>query len=150
MLLLIIILWLQKSFYYFWTLNVKSNHIKLKNIAEIIRELREQNGLLLRQVAAEIEIDQALLSKIERGERMPTKDQVIRLAKFYKVDLNEFLIAFISDKLVYELQNEEVALKAMQVLKRKLTISLKRKMADKKLIEKLLMSCRAIALTGLG
>ena len=78
MLLLIIILWLQKSFYYFWTLNVKSNHIKLKNIAEIIRELREQNGLLLRQVAAEIEIDQALLSKIERGERMPTKDQVIR------------------------------------------------------------------------
>jgi len=124
MLLLIIILWLQKSFYYFWTLNVKSNHIKLK---EIIRELREQNGLLLRQVAAEIEIDQALLSKIERGERMPTKDQVIRLAKFYKVDLNEFLIAFISDKLVYELQNEEVALKAMQVAEKKINYIAKKK-----------------------
>jgi len=127
MLLLIIILWLQKSFYYFWTLNVKSNHIKLKNIAEIIRELREQNRLLLRQVAAEIEIDQALLSKIERGERMPTKDQVIRLAKFYKVDLNEFLIAFISDKLVYELQNEEVALKAMQVAEKKINYIAKKK-----------------------
>jgi transcriptional regulator with XRE-family HTH domain len=48
----------------------------LKSIGEIIRELREQKSLLLRQVAAEIEIDQALLSKIERNERMPTKEQV--------------------------------------------------------------------------
>ncbi len=99
----------------------------MKNIAEIIRELREQNGLLLRQVASEIEIDQALLSKIERGERMPTKDQVIRLAKFYKVDLNEFLIAFISDKLVYELQDEEVALKAMQVAEKKINYLTKKR-----------------------
>lgn len=99
----------------------------MKNISEIIRELREQNGLLLRQVAAEIEIDQALLSKIERGERMPTKDQVIRLAKFYKADPNEFLIAFISDKLVYELQDEEVALKAMQVAEKKINYIIKMK-----------------------
>lgn len=96
------------------------NYIKLKRIAEIIRELREQKGLLLRQVAAEIEIDQALLSKIERGERMPTKEQVVRLATFYKVDVNEFLIAFFSDKLVYEVLDEEVALKAMQVAEKKI------------------------------
>ena len=97
----------------------------MKKIADIIRELREQNGLLLRQVAAEIEIDQALLSKIERGERMPTKEQVIRLAKFYKVDEREFLVAFLSDKLVYEVQDEEVALKAMQVAERKINYIVK-------------------------
>jgi len=93
----------------------------LKKIAEIIRERREHNRLLLRQVASEIEIDQALLSKIERGERMPTKEQVIRLAKFYKVDEKDFLIAFLSDKLVYELQNEEMALQAIQVAEQKIT-----------------------------
>lgn len=65
-------------------------------------------------------MDQALLSKIERGERMPTKDQIVKLAKFYKVDLDETLITFFSDKLVYEVQNEEVALKAMQVAERKI------------------------------
>jgi transcriptional regulator with XRE-family HTH domain len=92
----------------------------LKTTAELIRELREKNGLLLRQVAAEIEIDQALLSKIERGERMPTKDQIVRLAKFYKVDLDETLITFFSDKLVYEVQDEDVALKAMQVAEKKI------------------------------
>ena len=103
----------------------------MKNLAEITRELREQKGLLLRQVAAEIEIDQALLSKIERGERMPTKEQVVRLAKFYHVDPNEFLIAFISDKLVYELKDEELAIKAMQVAEMKINYIIKMK-NDKK------------------
>jgi HTH-type transcriptional regulator, competence development regulator len=93
----------------------------LKTTAELIRELREKNGLLLRQVAAEIEMDQALLSKIERGERMPTKDQIVRLAKFYKVDLDETLITFFSDKLVYEVQDEDVALKAIQVAEKKIS-----------------------------
>ena len=91
------------------------------------RTLREQNSLFLRQVAAEIEMDQALLSKIERGERFPTKEQVIRLAKFYKVNVNELLIAFLSDKLVYELQDEEMGLKAMQVAEKKINYNLKLK-----------------------
>lgn len=93
----------------------------MKKIAEIIREQREQKGLLLREVAAKIEIDQALLSKIERGERMPTKEQVIRFAKFYKIDQGDLLIAFLSDRLVYELLDEEMALKAMQVAEKKIT-----------------------------
>jgi HTH-type transcriptional regulator, competence development regulator len=92
----------------------------LKKIGEIIRELREQKSLLLRQVAAEIEIDQALLSKIERNERLPTKEQVKRFAKFFGKNENELLVAFLSDKLVYEVRNEEVALKAMQVAEKKI------------------------------
>ncbi|MFZ5970137.1 MAG: helix-turn-helix domain-containing protein [Bacteroidota bacterium] len=99
----------------------------MKTTAELIRELREKNGLLLRQVAAEIEIDQALLSKIERGERFPTKEQVIKLAKFYKVDLDETLVTFFSDKLVYEVQDEDVALKAMQVAEKKINYLIKSK-----------------------
>lgn len=92
----------------------------MRTTGQYIRELREKRGLLLRQVAAGIEIDQALLSKIERGERLPTKAQVMRLAQFYKIDLNEILIAFLSDKLVYEVRNEEVALRAIQVAEKKI------------------------------
>lgn len=99
----------------------------MKKIGEIIRELREKRSLLLRQVAAEIEIDQALLSKIERNERMPTKDQVKRFAKFFDKNENELLIAFLSDKLVYEVQDEEVALKAMQVAEKKINYIIKNK-----------------------
>ena len=97
----------------------------MKRIGEIIRELREQKSLLLRQVAAEIEIDQALLSKIERNERMPTKEQVKRFAKFFGKSENELLVAFLSDKLVYEVRDEEVALKAMQVAEKKINYIIK-------------------------
>ena len=99
----------------------------MKKIGEIIRELREKRSLLLRQVAAEIEIDQALLSKIERNERMPTKDQVKRFAKFFGKDENELLVSFFSDKLVYEVRDEEVALKAMQVAEKKINYIIKSK-----------------------
>lgn len=61
-----------------------------------------------------------MLSKIERNERMPTKEQIRRFAKFFGKDENELLIAFLSDKLVYEVQDEEVALKAMQVAEKKI------------------------------
>lgn len=107
--------------------NCQVKSVQVKKIAEIIREQREQKGLLLREVAAKVAIDQALLSKIERGERMPTKDQVIRFAKFYKIDEGDLLIAFLSDKLVYELLDEDVALKAMQVAEKKITYLIKLK-----------------------
>ncbi len=99
----------------------------MKRIGEIIRELREEKSLFLRQVAAEIEIDQALLSKIERNERMPTREQVKRFAQFFGTDENELLVAYLSDKLVHELLNEEMAVKAMQVAEKKINYIIKNK-----------------------
>lgn len=98
-----------------------------KKIGQLVRDLREKKQLLLREVAAEIEIDQALLSKIERSERLPTKDQVIRLARFFGQKEDEFLIAFFSDRLVYEVQDESLALKAMQVAEEKISYMIKKK-----------------------
>jgi len=97
----------------------------LKSIGEILRELREKKSLLLREVAAKIEIDQALLSKIERNERMPTKEQVKRFAKVIGKEEKELLVAFLSDKLVYEVRNEEVALEAMYVAEKKINFIIK-------------------------
>ena len=37
-------------------------------IGEQIRKLREANNILLRQLAATLDVDQAMLSKMERGE----------------------------------------------------------------------------------
>lgn len=91
----------------------------MKKLSDIIRGLREQKGYLLRQVASEIEIDQALLSKIERSERLPTREQVIRLAKFYNANENELLVAFMSDKLVNDVYREEYALEALKLAEKK-------------------------------
>ena len=95
----------------------------MKTIGNILRELREEKGLLLREVGAELSLDPTLLSKIERDERMPTREQVKALANFYKEQENEVLIAWLSDKLVYEVQNEELGLDAMKVAEAKIKYS---------------------------
>jgi transcriptional regulator with XRE-family HTH domain len=92
----------------------------MKNIGDTLRALRESKGLLLREVGAELSLDLTLLSKIERNDRMPTKEQVKALSKFYEDKKNEVVIAWLSDKLVYEIQNEDLGLEAMKVAEQKI------------------------------
>jgi len=87
----------------------------------IIRKLREGKQLPLRTVAAFLDIVQAILSKIERGNRVANRELVIKLAEFFKIKENDFLISWLSDKLVYEVVDEDVALKALQVAEEKVS-----------------------------
>lgn len=51
-----------------------------------IKELREEKGLLQRQLAAVLEIDTPMFSKIERGDRRAKREQVIKLAEYLNQD----------------------------------------------------------------
>lgn len=82
---------------------------------EKIRELREERAQPLRTVAAFLDIDQAILSKIERGLRKANREQVVKLADFFGLAENELLVPWLSDKLVYEVADEDIALQALQV-----------------------------------
>jgi len=90
------------------------------SIGEQIRKLREESGLPLRKVAAELDIDQSVLSKIERGERKASKDQIILIAKIFKVDKNELLINYLSDIVLHDLKNEELATDVLKVAEQKI------------------------------
>lgn len=91
----------------------------MDNLGETIRKLREEKELPLRTVAAYLDIDQAILSKVERGQRNATREQVIKLAEYFKVKESDLLVSWLSDKLVYEVADEQVALKALQVAEEK-------------------------------
>ncbi|MCF0185762.1 MAG: helix-turn-helix transcriptional regulator [Bacteroidaceae bacterium] len=71
-----------------------------------IRELREEKGLLQRQVAASLEMDSCLYSKIERGERKARREQVESFAVFFKVPLDELLTLWLADQLNDTLSEE--------------------------------------------
>jgi len=58
-------------------------------LGAFLRELREKRDLALWQVAPEAEMDSTLLSKIERGNRLPTQKQAELLARFFKVPVGE-------------------------------------------------------------
>jgi transcriptional regulator with XRE-family HTH domain len=89
-------------------------------IGEQIRKLRDDQGLPLRKVAAELDIDQSVLSKIERGERQASKKQIIQVARIFNVNEKELLINYLSDKVLYDLKNEALAPDALKVAEQKM------------------------------
>ena len=76
----------------------------MNSLGELLKLTRENLGLILRKVSAEVDIDQSLISKFEKDERKPTKDQIIRLAKFYKIPEKDLLINWHSEKIADELK----------------------------------------------
>ena len=86
-----------------------------ETIGEKLRHLREEKELPLRKVAALLGIDVAILSKMERGERRITKEVVLKLADIYNYDANDLLVSFLSDKILYEIQDEDLGIEALKV-----------------------------------
>ena len=91
----------------------------MDNLGSRIKELREQQQLPLRTVAAYLDIDQAILSKIEHGHRKATREQVIQLAKYFKTNEDQLLVMWLSDKVAYEIQDEDLAQQALKVAEKK-------------------------------
>lgn len=91
----------------------------MQTIGQIIRTNREKQGLLLRQLAAQLDMDTAILSKIERSERKPTREQIFKLAAIFKLDKDELLIQYLSEKIAYEIADEDVAARTLKVAEQK-------------------------------
>lgn len=86
-----------------------------ETIGEKLRHIREEKELPLRKVAAVLDIDVSILSKMERGERKITKEVVLKLADIYDYNTDELLVSFLSDKILYEIQDEDLGIVALKV-----------------------------------
>ena len=90
-------------------------------LGERIKELREQHGVLQRQLAALLEIDTPMFSKIEHGDRRAKRTQVIQLAEYFKVDKNELLTLWLADKVLDAVEDEdELKHNAIEVAQKKI------------------------------
>ncbi|NJX16816.1 MULTISPECIES: helix-turn-helix domain-containing protein [Flavobacteriaceae] len=87
---------------------------------EYIREIREEQQLLLREVASQMNIDTALLSKIERGTRMARKEQAEALAKVLKQNKSELLQYWLADKIVFMLKDEKNITEILKIVEQKI------------------------------
>ena len=67
----------------------------MNSFGEYLRDKREQAGLPLRKIAAELDIDTSVLSKIERGERTALKGMLPILAKTLNIQQKEIEVEFI-------------------------------------------------------
>lgn len=102
-----------------YTINIRQMKTS-KSVGEILREKREEKGLYLRHVSAQLDIDTAILSKIERSERKATKGQIVKLAEILDIDKEELLILYLSEKILYEIIDEELGEEALKVAEQKI------------------------------
>jgi transcriptional regulator with XRE-family HTH domain len=81
---------------------------------EKIKELRESLGFLQRQLAAGLEIDTPMFSKIERGERKAKRQQVEQLASLLHANKSDLLRLWLADQIIDLVKDEPQARKALE------------------------------------
>jgi adenine-specific DNA-methyltransferase len=84
-------------------------------IGHILKEIREENGYPLQTVQQYVDIDFTQLYKIENGKRLPTIDQLQKLAKFYNCDYKLLIIHRESDKIACSFESPEIAMETLKV-----------------------------------
>jgi transcriptional regulator with XRE-family HTH domain len=93
---------------------------QMNKVGEIIRNKREEKGMLLRQLAAIVDVDTAILSKIERGERKARREQIEKIANALELDNEDLLIEYLSENIAYEILDEKKAHDVLRVAESKI------------------------------
>jgi Fic family protein len=81
----------------------------------LIKTARQKKGLMVRELAQSLGIDQALVSKFESGARKPTKEQVVSISQILDLDAKELMTLWLKERVLYELQDEPFALDALML-----------------------------------
>lgn len=84
-------------------------------IGNKIRELREDNNILLRQLAAQLDMDTAMLSKMERGDRFFKKEDIFALSEIFNQNSKDLLVLWLADKIVKTINSEEYKSEALEL-----------------------------------
>ncbi len=91
-----------------------------ESFGEHIKRLRELHKLPLRKVASVLDLDPSTLSKIERGERTANKEMLPLLAELFSENEKELSLILFSDKVAYQLMEEENPNEILKVAEEKI------------------------------
>lgn len=94
-------------------------------LGEKLKELRESKGLLQRQLAAELDIDTAYISKMENSDKPVSKSYLSKLAHLYNIEEEELMVLWLADKIYDVIKNENIAIKALMLVETKIKTNLK-------------------------
>ena len=87
--------------------------------------MREEQGLLQRQLAEILDVNVPMFSKIERGDRRAKREHVVILAQELNADVQELLSLWLADKIIDAINDDnEVCGNALNVVRKKLGLHL--------------------------
>lgn len=99
----------------------------MNKFGDLIRNTREAKGMLLRHLAALIDVDTAILSKVERGERKARREQVEKIAIALELNEKDLMIEYLSENIAYEIIDEDSAMDILKIAKSKVEYLRKQK-----------------------
>lgn len=108
-----------------------------KNIGQVIKSLRLKHQKTLREVAAFLELDQAILSKMENGKRPITEKIVRQLSQFFEEDEHQLHNLLVADRLYKIIENEKDAVDIMALLESRIEYQTKIGMERKHVVQQL-------------
>ncbi len=89
----------------------------MQSFGQKIRAFRKTREKLLRQAAADLEIDQAILSKLENGILLPNTRLLQKLSAYYNVPLEELETLAHAEKIVRDYGDYEQIHEVMGLVK---------------------------------
>lgn len=89
------------------------------SFGDYIRKLRTENGMTLTQLAAQLELDSANLSKIENGKRDFDEKRLEKLAMVFSLKLNDIKTEFFSDLFAKKIYENNCSIETLMVAEEK-------------------------------
>ncbi|HBX49432.1 MAG: hypothetical protein A2275_04895 [Bacteroidetes bacterium RIFOXYA12_FULL_35_11] len=96
------------------------------DLGQYLRALRKEKEQTLHQVSKGSDIDSPLLCKIERGERLPTAEQIKKLSKYFKIAESELKIMVTAEKILKEYGANNTTYEALNLVMEQLTPYIKK------------------------
>ncbi len=90
-------------------------------LGQRLRSIRTKMKLTLHQVSKEVDVDSPMLSKIERGERLPTIEQLQRLCKFFKISEADLKVLHTAEKIIKEYGANDTTYEAVNLVREQIT-----------------------------
>ncbi len=95
-------------------------------LGQYLRELRKDKEQTLHQVSVGTDIDSPLLSKLERSERLPTDEQIKKLAKYYKVAETNLKVKATAERIIKEYGVNDTTYEAVNLVMEQITPYIKK------------------------
>jgi Fic family protein/DNA-binding Xre family transcriptional regulator len=86
-------------------------------LKDLIKKARVAKEWKVRELAQKLAVDQALVSKFESGERLPTEEQLEKIAYHLEVPFSELAVLWLRHKIMREIRFPEYALDAINMVR---------------------------------
>ncbi len=87
-------------------------------LGQKLKQLRESKGLVLRQVAAVLNVDTAYVCKMEKNDKPVSKSHLKALSKIYELPESELIPYWLGEKVLHILEGNEHSVEALNLVLR--------------------------------